>query len=46
MSDWANPKTAKQESGLLIMRMITNRNGWHKVLLPINQNYDKVQDRN
>ena len=31
-----------QESNLLITCMIMNRIGWHEVLLPINQNYDKI----
>ena len=41
MSDELNQTTVKQESDLFISRMITDRTGWHKVLLPINQNYDK-----
>ena len=32
----------KRESDLLIARMITDRIGRHDVLLPINQNYDKI----
>ena len=36
----------KLESDLLIMSMITNRTGQHKVLLPINQDYDKSSERN
>ena len=36
---------AKQESDLLIMSIITDRIGWHEVLLPINQNYDKIWER-
>ena len=42
MSDKQNWMTAKQESNLLIMSMITDRIGQHKVLLSINQNYDKI----
>ena len=34
--------TAKQESNLLIMTMIADTIGWHEVLLPMNQNYDKI----
>ena len=34
--------TAKRESNLLIMIMIMNTIGWHEVLLPMNQNYDKI----
>ena len=41
MSDELNQTTVKRESDLFISRMITDRTGWHKVLLPINQNYDK-----
>ena len=33
--------TAKHESDLLIMIMITDRIGQHKILLPINQSYEK-----
>ena len=29
-----------------ITSMITDRIGQHKVLLPINQNYDKIKERN
>ena len=36
----------KRESDLLIARMITDRVGRHDVLLPINQNYDKIWERN
>ena len=43
MSDKQNWMTAKQESNLLIMSMITDRIGQHKVLLSINQNYDKIE---
>ena len=39
-------RTVKQESDLLIMSMITDRIGRHEVLLPINQNYDKIWERN
>ena len=38
--------TVKQESDLLIMSMITDRIGQHKFLLLINQNYDKIWERN
>ena len=38
--------TAKWESDLLIMSMITDWIGWHDVLLPINQNYDKIRETN
>ena len=39
---FVNWMTAKQESDLLITNMITDRIGQHKVLLSINQNYDKI----
>ena len=39
---FVNWMTAKQESDLLITSMITDRIGQHKVLLSINQNYDKI----
>ena len=42
MSDEQNWTTVKQESDLLIMSMITDRIGQQEVLLPINQNYDKI----
>ena len=38
--------TEKQESDLLIINMITDRIGQHEVLLPINQNYDKIWEEN
>jgi len=38
--------TAKRESDLLITSMITDRIGRHDVLLPINQNYDKIRETN
>ena len=38
--------TTKLESNLLIMSMILDRIIWHEVLLPINQNYDKILGRN
>ena len=41
-SDKQNWMTVKRESDLLITRMITDRIGGHKVLSPINQNYDKI----
>ena len=46
MSDSQNQTTAKWESNLFIMSMITDRIGPHKVLFPINQNYDKIWERN
>ena len=42
MSDKQNRMTAKRESDLIITSMITDRIGRHEVLLPINQNYDKI----
>ena len=36
----------KQESDLLIMSVTTDRIGRHKVLLPVNQDYDKSSERN
>ena len=42
MSDEPNQTTAKQESDLSIMSMITNRIGWQEVLLAINRNYDNI----
>ena len=45
-SDYQNRKTAKQESDLLIISMITDWIGRHDVLLPIYQNYDKIQEMN
>ena len=36
----------KPESDVLIACTITERIGWHKVLLPLNQNYDKIWERN
>ena len=38
--------TAKRESDLLITSMITDWIGRHDVLLPINQNYDKIRGMN
>ena len=37
--------TLKQESDLLIMSMTADQIEWHEVLLPINQNYDKIWER-
>ena len=40
-------KIAQQQGGspiCLIVSKITDRIGWHKVLLPINHNYDKICD--
>ena len=36
----------KLESDLLVASMIKDRIGQHKVLLTINQNYDKMWERN
>ena len=36
----------KLESDLLVASMIKDRIGQHKVLLTINQNYDKMRERN
>ena len=36
----------KRESDLLITSMITDWIGQHDVLLPINQNYDKIPEKN
>ena len=41
-NDKQNRTTAKRESDLLITSMITAWIGRHDVLLPINQNYDKI----
>ena len=41
-SDQQKGMTKKQEFNLLITIMITDRIGQYKVLLPINQNYDKI----
>ena len=38
--------TAKRECDLLITSMITDWIGRHDVLLPINQNYDKIRETN
>ena len=40
-----NRTTAKRKSDLLIKSMITDRIGRHDVLLPINQNYDKIWEK-
>ena len=45
-SDKQNRTTAKRESDLLITSMITDWIGRHDVLLPINQNYDKIRETN
>ena len=45
-SDEQNRTTAKRESDLLITSMITDWIGRHDVLLPINQNYDKIRETN
>ena len=45
-SDKQNRTTAKQESDLLITSMITDWIGRHDVLLPINQNYDRIWETN
>ena len=36
----------RQEYNLLIISMITDRIGQHEELLPINQNYYKIWERN
>ena len=46
MSDKQNQMTVMRESNLLITSMITDRIRWHEELLPINQNYDKIWERN
>ena len=38
--------TARWESNLLITSRITDWIGQHDVLLPINQNYDKIRETN
>ena len=38
--------STKQESDLLTTSMITDRIGQHEILLPINQNYDEICERN
>ena len=45
-SDQQNWTTAKRESALLITSMIIDWIGRHNVLLPINQNYDKIRETN
>ena len=45
-SDFQNRTTAKWESDLLITRITTDRIGRQEGLLPINQNYDKIGERN
>ena len=45
-SDRQNRTTAKRESDFLITSMITCRIGRHEVLLRINQNFKKIQERN
>ena len=45
-SDQQNRRTAKRESDLLITSMISDRIGQQEGLLPINQNYDKIWERN
>ena len=44
--DKQNWTTMKLESDLLVASMIKDRIGQHKVLLTINQNYDKMWERN
>ena len=44
-SDWQNRATSKRDSDLLIMSMTTDRIGRHEVILPINQNYNKIRER-
>ena len=41
-----NRTIAKQECDLLITIMIKDRIGRHEVLLPINEDYEKIQERN
>ena len=44
---WVINKTGQPHSGSpisLITSMITDRIGWHEVLLPINHNYNKICD--
>ena len=43
--DKQNWTTMKLESDLLVASMIKDRIGQHKVLLKINQNYDKMRER-
>ena len=38
--------SARRESDLLITSMITDRTGRHEVLSPVNQNHDKIWERN
>ena len=44
--DKQNWTTMKLESDLLVASMIKDKIGQHKVLLTINQNYDKMWERN
>ena len=44
-SDWQNRATSKRDSDLLIMSMTTDRIGRHEVILPINQNYNKIREK-
>ena len=46
MSDKQNRTAMKWESDLLVMSMITDWIGRHDVLLPINQNNDKIGETN
>ena len=46
MDDYENPTTTKWEYDLLITSMIADRIGQKEVLLPINQNYGKIWERN
>ena len=41
-----NRRTAKRESNLLITILISDRIGRQEGLLPINQNYDEIWERN
>ena len=45
-SDKQNQMTGKRESDLSITSMITDWIGRYDVLLPINQNYDKIREMN
>ena len=44
--DWQNQTTVKQVSNVLITNVIADRIGRHEELLPINQNYEKIWERN
>ena len=44
-SEQQTQTTAKRESDMLIMSMITNQIGQCEVLSPINKNYEKIWER-